>query len=98
MWVQDVKSKKWDKNGKILDVRVAYDGRIVSYDINVDGYDTIRHRRYLRKKLDFSDQIMGAAESNNQTRPESNIQADTERTAAEAGPRRSERQRARQLE
>ena len=47
--VQDVKSKKWDKNGKILDVRVAYDGRIVSYDINVDGYDTIRHRRYLRK-------------------------------------------------
>ena len=28
--VQDVKSKKWDKEGTITDVRVAYDGKIVS--------------------------------------------------------------------
>ena len=28
VWVQDVKSKKWDKEGTITNVRVAYDGKL----------------------------------------------------------------------
>ena len=90
VWVQDVKSKKWDKEGTITNVRVAYDGKIVSYDLKVNGADAIRHRRYLRKKLDSSEHDLVAAESNSQ--------AGLERATAEQGPRRSSRQAARQLQ
>ena len=40
VWVQNVKTKKWDKQGTITDVRVAYDGKIVSYDLKLNGYAT----------------------------------------------------------
>ena len=50
--VQDYKSKKWDKEGTITEVRTAHDGTIVSYHLLINGHEAIRHRRYLRKKVD----------------------------------------------
>ena len=50
--VQDYKSKKWDKEGTITKVRTAHDGTIVSYHLLINGHEAIRHRRYLRKKVD----------------------------------------------
>lgn len=51
VWVQDIRTKKWDQEGTISAVRTAADGKIVSYDLIVNGHPTIRHRRYLRKCL-----------------------------------------------
>ena len=53
--VQDYKSKKWDKEGTITQVRTAHDGTIVSYHLLINGHEAIRHRRYLRKKVDPAD-------------------------------------------
>ena len=47
--VQNIKNKQWDKTGVITEVRLAYDGTIVSYGLDVQGHLTTRHRRYLRK-------------------------------------------------
>ena len=47
--VQDVKTKLWKKTGTVTAVRTAHDGTIVSYDLTIEGYDTTRHRRFLRK-------------------------------------------------
>ena len=47
--MQNIKTKKWDQEGEILDVRTAADGTIVSYDINTSGVTTTRHRRFLMK-------------------------------------------------
>ena len=47
--MQNIKSKKWDQEGEILDVRTAADGTIVSYEINTSGTTTTRHRRFLMK-------------------------------------------------
>ena len=84
-WVQDVRSKKWDKEGVITQVRTAYDGRIVSYDLTVNGAHAIRHRRYLRKKVEADD---------NEARPDdTELQTGPERTPAFLTPRRSSRHR-----
>ena len=84
-WVQDVRSKKWDKEGVITQVRTAYDGRIVSYDLTVNGAHAIRHRRYLRKKVEAGDTEAGLADTEIQTGPE--------RTREFLTPRRSSRNR-----
>ena len=47
--VQDIKSKKWDTTGEIVRVRTSDDGTILSYDLDIDGNKTSRHRRYLCK-------------------------------------------------
>jgi hypothetical protein len=47
--VQDVKSKLWNKRGVITAVRTAHDGKIVSYELTVEGNNAIRPRRFLRK-------------------------------------------------
>ena len=80
--VQDVKSKKWDKEGTITNVRTAYDGKIVSYDLLINGSQAIRHRRYLRKKVDSEHEDSGLDESDSQTGSE---------PEREQGPRRSSR-------
>ena len=80
--VQDVKSKKWDKEGTITDVRGAYDGKIVSYDLLINGSSAIRHWRYLRKKVDSENHDLELDDSDSQagSGPE-----------REQGPRRSSR-------
>merc|ERR1712215_275379 len=48
--VQNPKTLKWDETGTVQAVRVACDGRILSYDIQLSsGGVTIRHRKYLMK-------------------------------------------------
>jgi hypothetical protein len=84
-WVQDVRTKKWDKEGVITQVRTAYDGRIVSYDLTINGSHAIRHRRYLRKKVEAGDTEAGLADTEIQTGPE--------RTREFLTPRRSSRNR-----
>ena len=44
-----MKTKKWDSTGEITEIRVAFDNKIVSYEILVNGNNAIRHRKYLRK-------------------------------------------------
>ena len=48
-WVQNIKTKKWDREAIITGVRTACDGTIVSYDIDIDGVKSTRHRKYLHK-------------------------------------------------
>merc|ERR1711923_126933 len=38
--LQDIKTKRWDRVGVATGIRVADDGRILSYDIEVDGRET----------------------------------------------------------
>ena len=83
MVVKDVKSKKWDKEGIITNVRTAHDGKIVSYNLLINGYEAIRHRRYLRKKVDSAHEDSELDDSSDsQTGPE---------PEREQGPRRSSR-------
>ena len=49
VWVQDMKTKKWDKKATVQSIRTTHDGTIVSYGLLLNGADTIRHRRYMRK-------------------------------------------------
>ena len=77
VWVQNVQSKKWDQEGHICAIRTAADGKIVSYDLTVNGHPTMRHRKFLRKCL-------GSVQAD----PAVSI----DDTAPQA-PRRSERQR-----
>ena len=47
--LQDIKTKRWNRHGVVTDIRVADDGRILSYDIEVDGTTTTRQRKYMSK-------------------------------------------------
>ena len=53
VWVQNIRFKKWDQEANITKVRTrtAADGKIVSYDLTVNGSPAIRHRKYLRKYM-----------------------------------------------
>ena len=33
----------------VVKIRTAHDNKIVSYELDIDGHNGIRHRRYLRK-------------------------------------------------
>ena len=48
--LQNLKTKQWDQEGKIVDVRVSADGTIVSNDIESQGVLTSRHLKYLMKQ------------------------------------------------
>ena len=47
--LQDIKTKRWNRHGVVTGIRVADDGRILSYDIDIDGTTTTRHRKYMSK-------------------------------------------------
>ena len=83
--VQNPKSKKWDIEAEISDVRVSHDQTVVSYDILVDGHESTRHRRFLRKKYipSVSANSVPIAASNI---PEAN-HVRAELTGQESGPR-----------
>ena len=48
-WVQNIRTKKWDREAIITGVRTACDGTIISYDIDIDGVRSTRHRKFLHK-------------------------------------------------
>ena len=47
--LQNIKTKKWDIFGVVIGIRTADDGTILSYDIDIDGTTTTRHRKYMSK-------------------------------------------------
>ena len=48
--LQDLKTKQWNVDGTIAQVRVSADGTIASYEIETgDGSMTTRHRKYIQK-------------------------------------------------
>jgi len=47
--VQNIKTGKWDTKDVIMEVRVADDGTVSSYDLMIGDLATTRHIRYLAK-------------------------------------------------
>ena len=47
--MQNIKTKKWDTFGVVKGIRTAYNNTILSYDIDIDGTITSRHRKYMCK-------------------------------------------------
>ena len=47
--VQDMNTRQWTKRGTVISVCTAQDGTVVSYLLNINGFETARHRRYMRK-------------------------------------------------
>ena len=47
--MQDVAPRQWSKEGTVISIRTAMDGTVVSYVLDINGYETARHRKFLRK-------------------------------------------------
>ena len=47
--LQNIKTKRWDTIGVVKGIRTADDDTILSYDIDIDGMITSRHRKYMSK-------------------------------------------------
>ena len=47
--VQDLVSKAWNKEATVIAIRTAMDGTVVSYLLDINGYETARHRKFMRK-------------------------------------------------
>ena len=47
--VQDLATRQWNKEAKVIAIRTAVDGTVVSYLLDINGYETARHRRFMRK-------------------------------------------------
>ena len=47
--LQNIKTKKWNIFGVVTGIRTSDDGTILSYDIDIDGMITSRHRKYMSK-------------------------------------------------
>ena len=86
--VQDMVTKQWSKRGTVVSVRTAQDGTVVSYLLDINGFETPRHRRFLRKLTLPDDEI--AEVDNEQT---SLVRERNEEQVAHEEPvlRRSER-------
>ena len=62
--IQNPKNKEWDATGEIAAIRVANDGRVLSYDLNLTNEGTtVRHRKYLMKVVESLPEV--AADSGN---------------------------------
>ena len=42
-------SKAWNKEATVIAIRTAVDGTVVSYLLDINGYETARHRKFMRK-------------------------------------------------
>ena len=42
-------TSQWSKEGTVISIRTAIDGTVVSYLLDINGYETARHRRFMRK-------------------------------------------------
>ena len=62
--LQDIKSKLWNIEGTVKGVRTADNGAILSYDIDIDGITTTRHRKYTCK-IKNSDEATAVTEEKN---------------------------------
>ena len=53
--VQDLRTGDWKQIGIITGIRTANDGQILSYTLRLNGHDTSRHRKFLKKILTRAD-------------------------------------------
>ena len=60
--VQNVVSKLWDREAVITGVRTAADTTIVSYNLDIGGLRSTRHRKFLRKIVNFPNEDEAAEE------------------------------------
>ena len=47
--MQDMTSRQWSKRRTVISVRTAQDGTVTSYLLDINGFETSRHRKYMRK-------------------------------------------------
>ena len=47
--VQDMATRQWNKEATVISIRTSVDGTVVSYLLDINGYETARHRRFMRK-------------------------------------------------
>ena len=47
--VQDMVTRQWNKEATVISTRTIVDGTVVSYLLDINGYETARHRRFMRK-------------------------------------------------
>ena len=47
--MQDIASRQWSKRGTVLSLRCAQDGTVVSYLLDINGFEIACHRIFLRK-------------------------------------------------
>ena len=89
--MQDMVTRQWSKRGTVISIRTAQDGTVVSYLLDINGFQTPRHRRYLRKLTLAEDENVERAHEQTGLESESRVvQADH----VEPVLRRSERLRA----
>ena len=70
--IQNAANKRWDKSGRIKEVRQSYDGQDVSFIFSLaNGKETIRHRSHLRHNITHYTRVTD-------TRVRFNLQEDTE--------------------
>ena len=61
--LQNLKTKQWNIDGEIMNVRTAADGTICSYDIQTNGTTTTRHRKYIMKTHTLTSSADGAQDT-----------------------------------
>ena len=54
--LQNIKTKKWNIFGVVTGIRTSDDGTILSYEIDIDGTTTTRHRKYMSKLRNSDDE------------------------------------------
>ena len=47
--IQDLASRQWNKVGTVISLRQSQDGTVVSYLLDINGFETARHRKFMRK-------------------------------------------------
>ena len=84
-------TRQWSKKGTVVSIRTAQDGTVVSYLLDINGFETPRHRRFLRKFTLPDDEN---AEIDNEQTSLVSERNEEQVTHMEPVPRRSERLRA----
>ena len=47
--IQDVATRQWSKQGTVISLRQSQDGTVVSYLLDINGFETARRRKFMRK-------------------------------------------------
>ena len=47
--IQDLATCQWNKEGTVISLRQSQDGTVVSYLLDINGFETARHRKFMRK-------------------------------------------------
>ena len=61
--LQNLKTKQWNIDGEIMNVRTAADGTICSYDIQTNGTMNTWHRKYIMKTHTLTSSADGAQDT-----------------------------------